>query len=323
LLFLKMGAIMKKLLQSSTAFLVLAGALAFAQGPALASPDDLDREKAQLRKENADLRDLLRMHDENKALRKRLGEKGIEAPAPRAVAEPPRLQPPSGEAVRAEAAPRRVAPSVFESYAADMPVKAAPPVRVAIYDWTGFYVGGNIGYSIGNDRTNTSLFDPAAGSTTLPFTDFVVAPRGVLGGVQVGYNWQAGRNWLAGFEADIQAANQTDRGCTINCINQGGGQINTFTTEQKLQYFGTLRGRLGIVSDNVLFYGTGGAAFGHVRETVTISQQSVNGGNLATGAFSDTLFGWVAGGGIEAALSGNWTGRIPLHGSRGHEAQRS
>ena len=85
------GAIMKKLLLSSSAFLALAGAVVLAHGPARAAPlDDLDREKAQLRKENADLRELLRMRDENAALRYRLGQQGAEAPAPLPVAQPSR-----------------------------------------------------------------------------------------------------------------------------------------------------------------------------------------------------------------------------------------
>jgi outer membrane immunogenic protein len=257
------------------------------------------------------------MREENAGLLRRLGQARIQAPAPLPVAQPTRLQAaspaPSGETLRAESPPRRVSQTAFESYAADMSVKAAPPMRAALYNWTGFYVGANIGYSVSNDRVSSNLFLPGDGSTTVPFTDFVVAPKGVLGGGQVGYNWQAGRNWLVGFKADIQAANQTDTACSNNCINQGGGQTNKFTTEQKLQYFGTLRGRLGVVSDNVLFYATGGAAFGHVSQTVTASEQSItntpatSGASLVSGVAGETLFGWAAGGGIEAALSGNWT----------------
>jgi outer membrane immunogenic protein len=287
---------MRKLFLSAGGFLVLAGAVVLAQGSALAaSPDDLDVEKAQLRKENADLREILRMRKENAALRQ-------QATSPAAL---------SGETLRAESSARSEKPSVFQSYAADMPVKAAPPMRAALYNWTGFYVGANFGYSVGNDRTTTSLFDPGAVTSASPLTDFVVAPKGVLGGLQAGYNWQATRNWLVGFEADIQAANQTDTACSLACVTEVGATTDKFTTEQKLQYFGTLRGRLGVVSDNVLFYGTGGAAFGHVNQTV-IGIQKFSfppgaGATSSTAVAGETLFGWAAGGGIEAALSGNWT----------------
>jgi len=83
---------MKKPLLVSTAFLAVAGAVLLTHGQALAAPpENLDAEKAQLRKENADLRELLRMREENSALRRRLGEKGVEAPTPLAVVPSQRL----------------------------------------------------------------------------------------------------------------------------------------------------------------------------------------------------------------------------------------
>jgi outer membrane immunogenic protein len=307
------GAIMKKLLLSSSAFLALAGAVVLAHGPARAAPlDDLDREKAQLRKENADLRELLRMRDENAALRYRLGQQGVEAPAPLPVAQPSRPRAaspatPSGEASRAESTARRGAPSVFESYAADLPVNKAPaPVRAALYDWTGFYVGANIGYSVGNDRVSQTLTGPGVNDTT--FTDAAVAPKGVLGGVQVGYNWQGGRNWLVGFETDFQAASQIDKACGIACVRSPPQEL-TFTVEQKLEYFGTVRARLGVVNDNVLFYATGGAAYGRVSETIAAVLNTGAAGSLASNVLGENHFGWTAGGGIEAALWGNWTAK--------------
>jgi outer membrane immunogenic protein len=301
---------MKKLLLGSTALLALAGAVVLAQGQALAAPDDLDREKAQLRKENADLRELLRMRDENAALRQRLGQKGIEAPAPLPVAQSPRraAAAPSGQASRAESAARSVTPSVFESYAADMPVKASPPVRAAIYDWTGFYVGANIGYGIGHDRARQVL-DLGGGIVSTTFVDPAVAPRGAVGGFQIGYNWQGGRNWLVGFETDFQGASQTDQACTSLCISQTP-LTQTLAVEHKIDYFGTVRARLGAVSDNVLFYATGGAAYGRVTETASIViNNPPAGGRSVANSLSETRFGWTAGGGIEAALWGNWTAK--------------
>jgi outer membrane immunogenic protein len=273
----------------------------------------LDREKAQLRKENADLRELLRMRDENAALRHHLGQKGVEAPAPLPVAQSPRLRAgspaaPSGQALRAESTARGVTPSVFESYAADLPVKAAP-VRPAIYDWTGFYVGGNIGYGVGHNRASQVLATPATGFADTTFTDITPAPKGVLGGLQIGYNWQGGRNWLVGFETDFQAASQTDKSCAIFCVGSQGLE-QTLSVEHKIDYFGTVRGRLGAVVDSVLFYATGGAAYGRVSETAAIVfNNPPNPGFSATNRTSETRFGWTAGGGIEAALWGNWTAK--------------
>jgi outer membrane immunogenic protein len=302
---------MKKPLLVSTAFLAVAGAVLLAHGQAMAAPpENLDAEKAQLRKENADLRELLRMRDANVALRRRLGEKGIEAPTPLAVVPSQRLQaalPAAPSAVRPEPSAGPMKRSVFESYAADLPVKAAP-VRAAIYDWTGFYVGGNIGYSVGHDRFGQTFTAP--GTVAAPFIDSAIAPRGAVGGVQLGYNWQGGRNWVVGFEADFQAANQIDKACGAQGCAQGGGTETTISAEHKVESFGTVRARLGAAVDNVLFYATGGAAYGRVLETagVTINIPAFAGVSV-TNATAENRFGWAAGGGIEAALWGNWTAK--------------
>src|SRR5580704_2922221 len=99
--------------------------------------------------------------------------------------------------------------------AADMPLKAPPPPP-PIVSWTGFYVGGNVGYSWGDPRTD------AAGSGTAPtfnfgpplsfpfpfaFTDSNAARlKGAIGGGQIGYNYQVAPRWLLGLEADFQGS---------------------------------------------------------------------------------------------------------------------
>ena len=311
---------MKKLLLGSTAFAALAGAIFLTHGPALAaSPDDLDREKAQLQKENADLRELLRMRDENAALRARLQVDGSAPPASApsrwqaAVRVAPATSP--SQAPRAELE-HGVPPAALKNlYDADMSVpayKALPP-PLAYYNWTGFYVGGNIGYSVGNDRIGQTLAIPGLVSDA-NFADAVVAPKGILGGVQMGYNWQGGRNWLTGIEFDFQGASQQDKACGLSCETASGPGTTiqqTLNVEQKLQYFGTARARLGVVDDNVLFYVTGGGAYGRVNETTNtiFNVGPPTPATFASSQITDNRFGWVAGAGIEAALWGNWTAK--------------
>jgi outer membrane immunogenic protein len=322
---------MKKLLLGSTAFAALTGAIFLTHSPALAaSPDDLDREKAQLQKENADLRELLRMRDENAALRARLQLDGSAPPASapsrwQAAAPVARATPPSPQAELVHGVPPA---SLKNLYDADMSVpayKALPP-PLAYYNWTGFYVGGNIGYSVGNDRIGQTLAIPGSGISDVNFADAVVAPKGVLGGVQLGYNWQGGRNWLTGVEFDFQGSSQQDKACGLSCeVANGPGTTlqQTLNVEQKLQYFGTARARLGFVDDNVLFYATGGGAYGRVNET---TNAIFNDGppipaTSSSSQITDNRFGWVAGAGIEAALWGNWTAKAEyLYMDLGHLA---
>jgi outer membrane immunogenic protein len=306
----------KKLLLNSSASFVLVSSIVMAHGAALAAPDDLDREKAQLRKENADLREMLRLREENSALRRRLQQQGSEPPVADARPSPAIAPAPPRHEARAGLTTPKVNPSVFESYAADMPVKAAP-VRPEFYNWTGFYVGANLGWSVGHDRVRQTAAFPASGAANTLFLDASVAPQGLIGGLQLGYNWQGGRNWLIGFEADIQASDQKDRACTIACLVQGGDgpitQTQTLAVDHKLDYFGTARGRFGWVADNVLIYGTAGAAFGRVRETARIDFifPPPNGGAVSlASSVADTRFGWTVGGGVEAALWGNWTAKV-------------
>ena len=190
--------------------------------------------------------------------------------------------------------------SAAGAQAADMAVKApvykAPVMQV--YDWTGFYLGANAGLGFG--RSSTQL-------TSLRSGNAITRTGGVggLGGVQAGYNWQAGnmlgfRNVVFGVEADIQGAGFDDGyTCGFNC------GVNGFSYQQKLDWFGTVRGRIGLATGPVLSYVTGGFAYGNVK--TGINYFDVPG---ASASFSSTRTGWTVGSGVEAALGGNWTAKI-------------
>jgi outer membrane immunogenic protein len=227
-----------------------------------------------------------------------------------------------------------------------MALKAPPPAD-PIWTWTGWYVGGNVGYSWGRDHGPITLSDPVAG------TLFSVAGNthldGVIGGGQIGYNWQI-KNWVYGLEADIQASGQ--RGNT-NLVCPGGtataltgpaglailngtcslghvgdtaaGNVPAFpvtdSLSEKLDWFGTFRGRIGpTVTPKTFAYLTGGLAYGHVNVADTVSginiigAQGVNGSTLVpvgAGVSTGTIkAGWTIGAGIESVLWGNWTGKI-------------
>ena len=85
-----------------------------------------------------------------------------------------------------------------------------------------------------------------------------LSPFGAIGGVQAGYNWQVNKDWLVGVEVDAQASGQRDDGtCLLGCV---AGFATQF--DQKIDWFGTARARVGLVEGPVLSYVTGGLAYG-------------------------------------------------------------
>ncbi len=186
--------------------------------------------------------------------------------------------------------------------AADMPMRAPytkAPVMAAIYDWTGFYVGVNAGGGMGRSRTSHSI--PGNSFDTL-----YQQPTGALGGAQIGYNWQTNGGFLGpilfGLEADIQGADLRDRRTSLN------GALGIVTNyDQRLDWFGTVRGRVGLVTGSTVSYLTGGYAYGNVRGTVTETPLV---GAPAAFATDRLRGGYVLGSGVEAALGGNWTGKV-------------
>jgi outer membrane immunogenic protein len=189
----------------------------------------------------------------------------------------------------------------------------APPV---VYDWTGFYIGGNVGYSWGRSSDTSTLTN---GAGTVLFTSGGSSNLdGVIGGGQIGYNWEM-QNWLFGLEADIQGADE--RGsrsftcgtgvCTPATPIPGvlpifnPGPAVPVTLAQKIDWFGTVRGRIGLLATpSVLLYGTGGLAYGGVNTSETIGAAALGFSN------TDTRVGWTLGAGIEGALGGGWSAKL-------------
>jgi outer membrane immunogenic protein len=191
--------------------------------------------------------------------------------------------------------------TAVSAQAADMAVQAPylkAPVAM-VYDWTGFYIGVNAGVGIGRDYTRLAV--PAG----LSFEASYLNPQGGLGGGQVGYNWQVPNSLFGalviGVEADIQGTAMRDNfSCLIGCLPTQNLNYN-----QKLDWFGTVRGRVGIATGPVLTYVTAGWAYGSVKTTLT---ETV--GTTAAFQSNQNRGGWTVGSGVEASLGGNWTGKI-------------
>ncbi|MBR0783052.1 outer membrane beta-barrel protein [Bradyrhizobium iriomotense] len=181
--------------------------------------------------------------------------------------------------------------------AADLGARTYAKAPVAlVYDWTGLYIGANAGVGVSQNLTTTNISSSFGGSPTS-----TLGGAGAIGGMQIGANWQAG-NLVIGLETDIQGANlRDDRTCAFTC---GFGFALQY--DQKVDWFGTARGRIGLATGSVLSYFTGGFAYGNVRTTIAERFFAVPFG----AAFSDTRTGWTVGSGVEASLGGNWSGKI-------------
>jgi len=186
---------------------------------------------------------------------------------------------------------------VVGAQAADLTYEPAPVVVAPeVFNWTGFYIGVHGGIGGGNIDSQFRFYEGEVAGDGYNYSDNAF---GAFGGVQAGYNWQFNTNWVAGIETDFAASG-------IEAKYEESGQPNNYYSESletKVDWFGTIRGRLGYAWDNVLFYGTGGAAYGKVKVS-----GSYNDGDFDYGfSNSDTNWGWTAGAGVEYGITKNIT----------------
>jgi outer membrane immunogenic protein len=218
----------------------------------------------------------------------------------------------------------------LSAQAADIPVKAVRPIVPAAFSWTGFYIGANVGggwSSNSGDSDFGPLFPPfivlppaVAIPTVIPGQLATLAGggnrSGVIGGGQIGYNWQVNQ-FVLGVEAD--AVGSGLGGSSASASRTIGAPIFAVPVTQtvtvdfgKIEWMATFRGRLGFAVDRALFYATGGVAVAGIGDSTTTL---VNGPgiNIPAGTFSasnggsTTRWGWTVGGGIEWAFTNNWS----------------
>ena len=236
--------------------------------------------------------------------------------------------------------------------AADLPHYKAPPPPPPPPPpmWTGFYVGLNAGGTWAQSNSvnvisfpmfaqpgfGVAAISPIYASLSALGASGVVSggnSSGFIGGGQIGYNWQFYNSFVAGIEADIQGvATGGGNNATTSALiaNAGFGlpaapsvlMATTLSSTKRLDYIGTVRGRLGwLFTPTLLAYGTGGLAYGGVSVNTSIAQfnneaavfpAGLNAAAAAfgTGAFSDTRVGWTVGGGLEWMFWPNWSAKV-------------
>jgi outer membrane immunogenic protein len=183
------------------------------------------------------------------------------------------------------------------------PAYQAPYVpAAATYSWTGFYVGAHVGgaWTSTNFTQMNTLFPAVVESASFNAAGF-------MGGGQIGVNWLATPNILLGVEADgsgtgISASTTTSPGANAPAV---------VGWNEKVKAFGTVRGRVGVVSNSLLAYVTGGFAWG--QDTLSRTQVVAGPNSPAAGlvtSSSPTRTGWTAGGGVEWGFARSWTARL-------------
>jgi opacity protein-like surface antigen len=188
-----------------------------------------------------------------------------------------------------------VASGAASASAADL---GAPYVKApaTVYNWTGFYIGGNIGGGMASSHFDDPCFYCSSATPTSGF---------FTGGAQVGYNYQLGAG-LVGIEADVNG----NSGFKDSVL---GGQLpSALSIAAKADVSGSIRARAGLVVGNVMAYVTGGAAWADVKQTgidrfnfVDLPRAGEPTGTTANR--SGILWGSVIGAGVEFAMGSNWS----------------
>jgi outer membrane immunogenic protein len=170
--------------------------------------------------------------------------------------------------------------------AADLGVRrgpaAAPVAVMPIYNWTGFYIGGHIGW--GHGEKDWTFEGSGLGISH--------NPDGFLGGAQAGFNWQTGALVL-GVEGQFSWTDWKDSSA---CPGP------TFTCHTDIDHVATLALRLGFAAANWLFYVKGGGAW------VDEEFHATNGISNFRGSRDE--FGWMVGAGVEYGFTPNWSAKI-------------
>lgn len=176
------------------------------------------------------------------------------------------------------------------------PYTKAPAPVVAVYSWTGFYVGGHAGGTWTNQEwintANTTGF-----GDLIPGEGFRHRETGFIGGGHVGYNWQAS-NFVFGLEGSISGL--TTEGRVANTVFGAADDVFNWRTE----FMATVVGRAGVALNNNLLYVKGGWA--GVNNKLSVSDTVGAGLGIGSGSQTHWHNGWTVGAGWEYGLTPNW-----------------
>jgi outer membrane immunogenic protein len=188
-------------------------------------------------------------------------------------------------------------------FAADLATyQPAPMPHIAAYSWTGFHVGISGGYAFdGHDASYTYNGVVPEEVAILPSAASLSSSGGLVGG-NIGYDMQV-NGVVVGLEADLSWTNFGDSATFVFLGNSSIGMPPiTFATSYSMDWFSTVRARIGVPINDLLIYATGGLAFADVSMQTTVTVGDPPMGALS-GADDRTKVGWTLGGGAEYAVT--------------------
>jgi outer membrane immunogenic protein len=208
---------------------------------------------------------------------------------------------------KTDAAPVISLTAAAPAASAPLPLPPAPPSG---FTWTGFYVGVNFGHGTADGSTDVNPLPSATQFINLLPQTLKTDPTGILGGGQIGFNFQHG-HFVIGVEGDIDATDVEGTKFVSPIIQNNNtpfpGAGNHIIVSQRMDALSTVRSRLGFtLGQRFLVYGTSGLAIGHVGFTASTDFRPI-GTTQYNSNFSKTLKGWTAGGGAEFAIGGGFT----------------
>jgi outer membrane immunogenic protein len=184
------------------------------------------------------------------------------------------------------------------AFAADMPLKAAAPV--AVYDWSGMYIGGVVGGAWGtNDISDPGLLSALIGVPAVQS----VNPSAFIGGIEGGSRYQFAK-LVVGWEGDITWGNLNGTSTTAFTSPVVPGVTISRSITADTKWTATATSTVGVAHNNWLLYGKAGVAWENVSYT---DNWSAGGIGLFGGTGSDSRVGWTVGTGVEWAVWNNWS----------------
>lgn len=206
--------------------------------------------------------------------------------------------------------------SVSAAQAADMPLKG-PPRAAPVFTWNGCYIGGHAGWARAEHDLSTNAYGNINATARTAINNAGAASisgDGFIGGGQIGCNFHLTSTWVLGVEADFSATDLTSSRDTGEVVEPVSGRTVRSIDNVGVDWLATLRSRLGVAFGQTLIYVTGGGAIARVDASKNFSWDFADGcallgtlNNCHIGSGRDTVFGWTAGGGIEWAITPQWS----------------